>query len=115
MAVRIEITSDGPMALVRPVGWLGPDLFEVFRKAIAGATFDRKRKANLLSVELVPTVSRRLRTAGFDYDVDPKLLENLEIRTAQQWLEPQGVRERVDHTDRELRQRSEPPIARFVD
>ena len=102
---RIEIVSDGRLVRICPDGKLG-DAFDTFRTAISGATFDRKRRANVASIDRVPTIVHQLRLAGFIAEVSAEVLSDLEDRTAQKWMELQAVRERVETIDRESKERT---------
>ncbi len=102
MGLTIELHQDGGSAVIRPKGWLG-DRFGTFRSAIEGATFRPTDKANVAPLDKVPAILRRLREAEFLVSVDEELKASLEKYTAQQWVDLQGAKERIEVFDAELR------------
>lgn len=60
-------------AKVAPPDFLGPDLFRRFREACqaAGASFAPALKANLIRLEHLPGLIRKLEGAGFQLKIDP--------------------------------------------
>lgn len=99
----IEFKSEGNSALIRPKSRLGWTLFPVYREAIAGALYEPARKANLAPLDKLPAIIKRLREAEFAVAIDDDLKEALEKFTAQQWSDLQGVKERIELFDGELR------------
>lgn len=92
-------------ARIRPKGFLGDELFDRFRTAIAGARYDRTLKANIAPLDKIPGILKRLREADFVVDpddLDPKLRHALQVRTAQQWNDLKSVQDRIDRIDAEI-------------
>ncbi len=79
--------------------------FKAFREAIEGARFIRERRVNLVPLDKVPAVLKRLREAGFPTDVEPSLVRTLQEHTAQQWLDLKSAQDRADKIDLELKSR----------
>jgi SNF2 family DNA or RNA helicase len=101
MAATIELHQDGGSAVIRAKGWLG-DRFGVFRSAIEGATYRPSDRSNVAALDKVPAILRRLREAEFVVAVDDELKASLEKFTAQQWVDLQGAKERIEVFDAEL-------------
>lgn len=102
MGATIELFQDGASAVIRAKGWLG-DRFGTFRNAIEGATFRPSDRSNVAALDKVPAILRRLREADFLVSVDDELKASLEKYTAQQWVDLQGAKERIEVFDAELR------------
>lgn len=98
----IELFQDGSSAVIRAKGWLG-DKFGTFRSAIEGATYRPSDRANVAALDKVPAILRRLREAEFTVSLDDTLKAALEKFTAQQWVDLQGAKDRIDVFDAELR------------
>ena len=93
------------MARIKPASFLGGESFEVFKQAISGAHWDRKRRMNIASIDHLPRIVRQLGRAGFVADVDEVILAELGERRTQSWMKVQAIRERVDHNDQEFQER----------
>lgn len=102
MGVTIELHQDGASAVIRAKGWLG-DRFGTFRNAIEGATYRPSDRSNVAPLDKVPAILRRLREAEFVVALDDELKASLEKFTAQQWVDLQGAKERIEVFDAELR------------
>ena len=102
MATTIELHQDGGSAVIRAKGWLG-DRFGVFRDAIEGATYRPTDRSNVAAIDKLPVILRRLREAEFDVSLDDELKATLEKFTAQQWVDLQGAKDRIEVFDAELR------------
>lgn len=101
----IQLTQEGSLALIKPQGFLGGDLFGTFRQAIEGASYDGKRRLNVASLDKVPAILRRLRECDFDVSVSPELAASLKTHTAQLWADLKGSAERADAVDAILKQK----------
>jgi len=102
MGATIELHQDGGSAVIRAKGWLG-NLFGTFRDAIEGATYRPTDRSNVAALDKVPAILRRLREAEFNVSISDELKESLEKYTAQQWVDLQGAKERIDIFDAELK------------
>lgn len=102
MGATIELHQDGASAVIRAKGWLG-DRFGTFRNAIEGATYRPSDRSNVAPLDKVPAILRRLREAEFVVALDDELKASLEKFTAQQWVDLQGAKERIEVFDAELR------------
>lgn len=77
--------------------------FRAFREAIEGARYDRPRRANLVPLDKVPVILKKLRESSFPVDVEPALVRALQEHTAQQWLDLKSAKERATKIDAEYR------------
>lgn len=102
MGATIELHQDGGSAVIRAKGWLG-NLFGTFRDAIEGATYRPADRSNVAPLDKVPAILRRLREADFNVTIDDELKASLEKYTAQQWVDLQGAKDRIEVFDAELR------------
>jgi hypothetical protein len=106
-SLRIELTSDASgLVRFRPAqSFLGPEIFEAFRKATAGARYHRKERINAATLDKVPGILVRLREAGFDTSIAPILRDTLAKTTAQQWQDYQSAKDRLSAIDKDIQAR----------
>jgi hypothetical protein len=102
----VSLRKEGSFARVRPATFLGGELWETYRRATAGARYDRVRRVNLAPLDKVPAILARLRKHGFEASLDAELRTALQERTAKQWMDLQAVRERIDAIGREFHART---------
>lgn len=101
--MRISLTLDGHFARVKPMGFLGGDLFTTYRKAAEGAIYDRARGANYATLDKVPGIIKRLREVDFSVELDEALKDALSKQEAEVWLDVQAAKERVEVVDEEIK------------
>lgn len=83
--MEISISAEGPLAVVHPRVFLGTENFDVYLDACtaAGASFDRKRKVNLIAVNELPGLVERLRKLGFETFIEKAVAASLRQRAAE--------------------------------
>lgn len=79
------------------------DRFQDYRLCIEGSVFDREKRNSACGLDKVPAILKRLRVAGFAVDAKADLVERLQKRTAEAWMDLQNVRDRIEAIDEEIR------------
>ena len=69
----VSVTPDPYGAEIKPIGYLGGDLFGAYRAAVATAKYDPSRRVQLARVDQLPGILDALQRAGFELRVDPSL------------------------------------------
>ena len=100
--LRVRISEDGPVARLRPDGFMGEDLYASFLAATNGARYDRVKSCRVAPLDRLPGILVRLRDAGFDVDLAPMLRTTLRRATAAQWQDYHSARDRLARIDREI-------------
>ena len=91
--MKISLALEGHFARIKPVGYLGGELFTTYRKASEGAIYDAGKKANFATLDKVPGIIKRLREADFPIQLDASLEEALSKQEAQVWLDVQAAKD----------------------
>jgi exonuclease VII small subunit len=105
IANAIEIRMEGARAIIRPASYLGPDMFERYRSACGGADYDRERKANRASLDIVGSIVTRLAREGFALDTDPEVTAAVQAWEARATAETSAASGRAAEVDAKLRER----------
>lgn len=96
---------DGGRVQIRPAGYLGGELFERYRSAAGGATYDRERRANYATPDLVGAIVTRLAAAGFRLDTDPAVTAAVQAWESRASADTAAADERALAVDARLRER----------
>jgi SNF2 family DNA or RNA helicase len=107
MALKITLSLEGAFAVIRIRGFLG-ERFGDYRKAIEGAIYNAKAKANYATIDKVPGIIVRLREADFGVDCDEALTRALAEHTTQLWNDVQAAKERARAFDEAMQERVNP-------
>jgi SNF2 family DNA or RNA helicase len=107
MALKITLSLEGAFAVIRIRGFLG-ERFGDYRKAIEGAIYNAKAKANYATIDKVPGIIVRLREADFGVDCDEALTRALAEHTTQLWNDVQAAKERARAFDEAMQKRVNP-------
>lgn len=110
--VRVDVTLLHGYASFR-ASLRSPEAFAAFQSAISeGTRYIRRVGARVAALDQVPSILCRLRNAGeehgvaFDTALAPDLRHAIDARDAHQWLDAQGVKERIARIDAELKART---------
>ena len=107
MALKITLSLEGAFAVIRIRGFLG-ERFGDYRKAVEGAIYNAKAKANYATIDKVPGIIVRLREADFAVDCDDALTRALAEHTTQLWNDVQAAKERARAFDEAMQERVNP-------
>lgn len=101
----VELRTVGDRIQIRPAGYLGADLFDRYRSACGGATYDRTERCNYASADLVGAIVVRLTAAGFKLDVDPAVTAAVQAWEARAKADTEAATGRAAEIDAALRAR----------
>jgi len=107
MALKITLSLEGAFAVIRIRGFLG-ERFGDYRKAVEGAIYNTKAKANYATIDKVPGIIVRLREADFSVDCDEALTRALAEHTTQLWNDVQAAKERAKAFDEAMQEKVNP-------
>ncbi len=103
MPETVRFFKEGAHARIAIDGYLGPERFHDFLRAIDGAKFIPSRKINLAPIDKVPAILRRLKDAGFNAEHgDSAIREALLGLPAEMWCDLKSGQERIEKIDDEL-------------
>jgi SWI/SNF-related matrix-associated actin-dependent regulator 1 of chromatin subfamily A len=101
----VQVTRQGNTVSFKPTSYLGGELFNKYRNAIAGTRFVSVSKTNTSPMDRAPDIISALSAAGFLVDVAPDLASTLQaLRSKQQGLII-SASERAGEIDRKLKER----------
>lgn len=101
--VTLETEGEGSsFVLIRSRG-LPIERFKAYREAVAGARYDRARRAQIAPLDQVPAILVRLRDARFHVSVEASLVATLQNLSGQQWLDLKSAQDRASKIDEVLR------------
>lgn len=86
--------SDGRASL-RPAGYLGPEIFDRYRDACGGSTYNRETRAAFASIDSVTGIALRLARAGFRLDTAPEITAAIQAREARARADVSAADERT--------------------
>ena len=98
----IALALAGNVATIKPLSFLGGDLFAAYRAALEGARFDGATKCYRAPLDKLPRILSRLRDAGFSLALDPALVEALKGHEAQAEAHMVKASTRLDAIDTAL-------------
>lgn len=102
----IEIAMVGvDRVKIRPVAYLGADLFDRYREAAGGATYDKSERANFATVDMVGAIVTRLARAGFKIDAAPEVTAAVQAWEARAKADTVAADARALEVDARLRER----------
>lgn len=108
MRTVVMLEKEGAFVTIKPMGFLGDELFKSFRKAVEGALYDRKTRKNKATLDKVPGILNRLREAEFPVRCSDELTEALAKHTMQLWHDVQAAKERAAAFDAQMGERINP-------
>ena len=80
--------------------------FAAFRECTAGMRYIREKSRYLAPIDKIPQMLIRLRSAGFNTNVEGELVRTLQRFTAQQWADLKAAQERIERLDAEFHART---------
>lgn len=110
LPVRVSVTLADPQHVRFRATSLDDVTFRLFQQAIEGARYVRSIGARVATMDKVQEILVHLRDATvqgrpcFEVVLDDPVTQALRTRSAHQWLDIQGVQDRIANIDRELRE-----------
>jgi len=102
----IQVTREGTQTVsFKPTSYLGGELFNKYRNAIAGSRFVASTKTNTAPIERSLAIVNALSAAGFLVDIPPELASALQALRAKQQGMVASASERAVEIDRKLQER----------